>query len=78
MTALVLLLPVSWQPRAKAIVAAILSALTILSLTVVAVPTWVTVALAVLTAAGVHEAPAPGYVAPTGEDVSGPAGMLAG
>jgi len=67
MNALVELLPVALQSRAKALVAAVGMVLTVLSATLPDVPTWITITLGILTALSVHQVPAPGYVAP-GDD----------
>ena len=50
LTSVVGWLPVKYQPYAKTIAAAVLALLTILSVTVDGLPTWVTIAAAVLTA----------------------------
>jgi len=50
-------LPVKWQPYAKTIAAAVLALLTVLSTTVDGLPTWLTVAAAVLTAPVVFATP---------------------
>jgi len=50
-------LPVKWQPYAKTIAAAVLALLTVLSTTVHGLPTWVTIAAAVLTAPVVFATP---------------------
>ena len=50
-------LPAKWQPYAKTIAAALLALLTILSTTVDGLPTWLTIAAAVLTAPVVFATP---------------------
>ena len=50
-------LPVKWQPYAKTIAAAVLALLTVLSTTVDGLPTWLTIAAAVLTAPVVFATP---------------------
>lgn len=57
-------LPASWQPKAKSIIAAVVAALTIVSVAVPEVPDWVTIVLACLTVGGVYGTTAPGYVGP--------------
>lgn len=57
LTSLVSLLPVSVQPYAKGITAALLAVLTVLSVTLPAAPDWVTIALAVLSAPAIYAMP---------------------
>lgn len=64
MLALVSLLPVSWQPRAKAIIGAVGVVLAVVVQMVPVLPEWASVAVAALTALGVFATPAPGYVPP--------------
>ena len=65
MLALVALLPAIWQPKAKAIVAALGTVLTVVVASVPELPKWASVVVAVLTALGIYAVPAPGYVPPT-------------
>ena len=65
MEALVALLPQAYQSMAKAIFGAIGITLTVLSTTLPQVPLVITIALAIVTALGIYQAPAPGYVAPS-------------
>jgi hypothetical protein len=58
---IVTLLPVSWQPRAKGIVAAAGSAVGLATLVVNGTPDWLTKAVLVATALGVYAAPNVGY-----------------
>jgi hypothetical protein len=58
---LVSVLPASWQPRAKGIVAALGTVLGLASLVVDGAPSWLTKAILVTTALGVYYTPAPGY-----------------
>ena len=62
--ALVTLLPASWRPKVKAIVAAIGTILTVVVVAVPVLPKWASVVVAALTALGIYATPAPGYVAP--------------
>jgi len=57
LTSVVGWLPVKWQPYAKTITAAVLALLTVLSTTVDGLPTWLTIAAAVLTAPVVFATP---------------------
>ena len=57
LTSIVSTLPASWQPYAKAYAAALLSALTTLSAVLDAVPQWVTIVVALLSAPAVFAVP---------------------
>jgi len=64
MLALVSLLPVAWQPKAKAIVAALGTILTVIVTVTPVLPDWAPAVLTALTTLGVYATPAPGYVPP--------------
>ena len=61
LAAIVSLLPVSWQDKAKSIVGVLGSLLGVLSLVVDGSPKWLTVAVTVATALGVYAVPNLGY-----------------
>lgn len=62
--ALVLLLPKSWQPRVKGIVAALGGIVASIVAVTPSLPSWVVFVVAALTWAGVYGLPAVGYDAP--------------
>ena len=65
LASLVSLLPVSWQDKAKTVVAVLGIVLGAVVTSLDAVPHWLTVVVAVLTALGVYAAPNLGYEDPT-------------
>ena len=67
MNALVELLPVSAQPKAKAIVTAIGIVLAVVVASVPVLPKWAMIPVALLTTLLAYQTPAPGYVAPADE-----------
>jgi hypothetical protein len=64
LVALVLMLPTSWQPRVKGIVAALGTIAAVVVALVPDLPSWAAVVVAGLTWAGVYGLPALGYVPP--------------
>jgi hypothetical protein len=65
LASLVSLLPVKWQDKAKTIVAVLGLVLGAVVESLPAVPHWLAVVVAVLTALGVYATPNVGYVDPT-------------
>jgi uncharacterized membrane protein YczE len=64
MTALVNLLPKTWQSRAKAIATVVGIILAAVVVAVPVLPKWAILPVAFLTTFLAHQTPAPGYVAP--------------
>jgi hypothetical protein len=65
LSALISLLPLSWQDKAKGIVGVLGAVAFVVVTSLSSVPHWVDVVVAVLTALGVYAAPNLGYEDPT-------------
>lgn len=71
LVALVELLPLSWQPKVKGIIAALGVIAAVIVAMVPSLPDWVAVVVAALTWAGVYGLPAVGYVTPVSKTTRG-------